>query len=131
MPHRPALPNVDGLPQATHNGGCPARYGLGKMLCGVSTEKCWPLNVYDSVAHMRGSWRMTSSHSLRVDDVSWMLNVATSWLPAPRPVPNSKRPALSWSTIAARSALRTGWFTRGLRLKMPDPRWIREVRPAR
>ena len=33
--------------------------------------------------------------------------------------------------MATRSALRTGWLTRGLRLKMPDPRWIRSVARAR
>ena len=74
---------------------------------------------------------MTSSHSLLVDDGSWMLNVATSWQPAPRPVPNSKRPPMRWSSMATRSALRTGWLTRGLRLKMPEPRWMRSVDRAR
>ena len=33
--------------------------------------------------------------------------------------------------MATRSALRTGWFTRGLRLKMPEPRWMRSVSAAR
>ena len=73
---------------------------------------------------------MTSSHSTRVEDVSWMLKVATSWLPAPRPVPNSKRPLERWSSMVARSALRTGWLARGLSPKMPEPRWIRSVRAA-
>jgi hypothetical protein len=50
-----------------------------------------------------------------------MLKVATSWLPAPRPVPNSKRRLLRWSSMATFSAVRTGWLTRGERLKMPDP----------
>ena len=74
---------------------------------------------------------MTSSHSALVDEVSVMPNVATSCEPAPRPVPSSKRPSLSWSSMAARSALRTGWLTRGLRLKIPEPRWIRSVAWAR
>ena len=34
---------------------------------------------------MRGIWRMTSSHIALVSLVSMMPNVATSWLPAPRP----------------------------------------------
>ena len=40
--------------------------------------------------------RMTSSHMAFVSESSVPLNVATSWLPAPRPVPNSKRPSLRW-----------------------------------
>src|SRR5436190_18572581 len=79
---------------------------------------------------MRGISRTTSSHSLFVELESWMLNVAISCEPAPRPVPNSKRPSLRWSSIATRSALRTGWFTRGDRLKMPELRWMYDVRAA-
>ena len=36
-----------------------------------------------------------------------------------------------WSSIATRSATRTGWFTGGVMLKIPDPRWIRSVTAAR
>src|SRR5262245_27222892 len=79
---------------------------------------------------MRGSSQITSSHSALVDAVPGMLNVATLCEPAPRPVPNSNRPSLRWSSIATRSALRTGWFTRGDRLKMPELKWMYEVRAA-
>ena len=39
----------------------------------------------------------------------------------PRPVPNSKRPSERWSSMATRSAMRAGWFTGGVMLKMPEP----------
>ena len=48
-----------------------------------------------------------------------MLKLAISWLPAPRPVPHSKRRLVKWSSIAARSAKRTGCSLRGDRLLMP------------
>ena len=48
----------------------------------------------------------------------------------PRPVPSSKRPLLRLSSMAARSAVRTGWFTGAVMLKIADPRWMREVRAA-
>ncbi len=70
---------------------------------------------------------MTSSHSALVESLSRMLNAAISWLPAPRPVPHSKRTLVMWSSIAARSANRTGCSLRGERLMMPVPRWIRSV----
>ena len=49
----------------------------------------------------------------------------------PRPMPNSKRPSLRWSSIATRSATRAGWFTGGVMLKMPEPMWMRSVAAAR
>ncbi len=47
--------------------------------------------------------------------------------PAPRPVPNSKRPSERWSIIAARSARRTGWLVTGFSGQMPEPTWMRSV----
>ncbi len=70
---------------------------------------------------------MTSSNTSLVTAVLSMPKPVTSRLPAPRPVPNSKRPSLRWSSMATRSATRTGWLTCGLRLKMPEPTWIRSV----
>ena len=46
-------------------------------------------------------------------------------------MPNSMRPSLRWSIIATRSATRAGWFTGGVMLKIPEPRWMRSVTPAR
>ena len=46
----------------------------------------------------------------------------------PRPMPNSKRPSDRWSSIATRSATRAGWFTGGVTLKIPQPRWMCSVR---
>ena len=48
----------------------------------------------------------------------------------PRPIPNSKRPPDRWSSIATRSATRAGWFTGGVMLKIPVPRWMLSVRAA-
>ena len=42
-------------------------------------------------------------------------------------MPNSKRPSLRWSSIATRSAMRAGWFTGGVMLKMPVPMWMFSV----
>ncbi len=39
-------------------------------------------------------------------------------------MPNSKRPSERWSSIATRSAIRAGWFTGGVMLKMPEPMWM-------
>ena len=79
---------------------------------------------------MRGISRTTSSH---IDLVSGGVSppkVATSWLPAPRPVPNSKRPSVMWSSMAARSAIRTGCSLAVGRLVMPVERWMRSVLAA-
>ncbi len=54
-----------------------------------------------------------------------------SWLPAPRPVPNSKRPSEMWSSMATRSATFTGWFTWGSGLKIAETMWMRSVAVAR
>jgi hypothetical protein len=40
-----------------------------------------------------------------------------SWLPAPRPVPNSNRPPERWSSMATRSATLAGWLTWGKRVE--------------
>ena len=65
---------------------------------------------------------MVSSHISRVAEVSVMpgRKPRISWLPAPRPVPNSKRPFETRSIIATRSATRAGWFTGGVMLMIPD-----------
>ena len=76
---------------------------------------------------------MTSSQISLVPDRSFMpgRKPRISWLPAPRPVPNSKRPSDRWSSMATRSATLAGWFTWGSGLKMPEPRWMRSVAWAR
>ena len=73
---------------------------------------------------------MTSSHSALVEFLSRMLKLAISWEPAPRPVPHSNRFPVTWSSMAARSAYRTGCSLRGDRLLMPVPRWMYSVFPA-
>src|SRR5688572_21839543 len=93
----------------------PPPYGLGRMLRG-GTLKYVPSNSYASDDHIFLNSQTTSSHGSLVVAVSrW--NVPTSQDPAPRPVPNSKRPSDTWSSIATRSASRTGWLTIGFRLK--------------
>ena len=76
---------------------------------------------------------MTSSQISLVPLVSVMpgRKPRISWLPAPRPVPNSNRPLERWSSIATRSATLAGWFTWGSGLKMPEPMWMRSVAWAR
>ena len=53
---------------------------------------------------------------------------ACSVVDDPRPVPKSKRPPDRWSSIATRSAMRAGWFTGGVMLKIPEPMCNRSVR---
>ncbi len=67
---------------------------------------------------------MTSSHWAFVTLGSMTLKVRSSWLPAPRPVPNSNRLFVTWSSMAARSAMRTGCSLLVGRLVMADPMWM-------
>ena len=73
---------------------------------------------------------MTSSYMALVRSGSSMPKPACSVVDEPRPVPNSKRPSLRWSSMATRSATRAGWFTGGVMLKMPEPTWMRSVSAA-
>ena len=70
---------------------------------------------------------MTSSHIAFVWDGWVPLNVMSSWLPAPRPVPNSNLLLVTWSSIAARSAIRTGCSLVTGRLVMAEPICMRSV----
>ena len=76
---------------------------------------------------MRGISRITSSHIAFVCEGNVPLNVLSSWLPAPRPVPNSKRLLVTWSSMAARSAIRTGCSLVVGRLVIAEPIWILSV----
>jgi hypothetical protein len=53
-----------------------------------------------------------------------MPNPKTSIDDDPRPVPNSKRPSPRWSSMATRSAMRAGWFTGRVMLKIAEPTWM-------
>ena len=55
----------------------------------------------------------------------------TSVVDEPRPLPNSKRPSVMWSSSATVSATRTGLLTGGVTLKMAEPTCTRSVRAAR
>ena len=72
----------------------------------------------------------TSSNMSVVSSGSWMPNPRCSVVDEPRPIPNSKRPSDRLSSIATRSATRAGWFTGGVMLKIPLPRWMLSVRAA-
>ena len=73
---------------------------------------------------------MVSSHISVVTSRVGMPKPNTSVVDEPRPVPNSKRPSERWSSMATRSAMRAGWLTGGVVLKMAEPTWILEVRAA-
>ena len=60
----------------------------------------------------------------RVVSIESMPNPSTSTDDEPRPVPNSKRPGASWSSIATFSATRAGWQTGGVMLMIPEPMWM-------
>lgn len=113
--------------------GCALPYGLGKIFRGGS-DQCLPWNPsYSSWRNILGNSAMVSSQISFVPFMSSMpgRKPRISWLPAPRPVPNSKRPLERWSSMATFSATLTGWFTGASGLKMPEPRWIRSVACAR
>ena len=59
-----------------------------------------------------------------------MSKPSTSVLDEPRPVPNSNRLSVRWSSRATFSAMRCGLFTGGVMLKIAEPRWTRSVWPA-
>ena len=66
----------------------------------------------------------------RVSSGSSIPKPCCSVVDEPRPVPNSNRPSLRWSSMATRSAMRAGWLAGGVMLKMPEPRWMLLVRAA-
>ena len=73
---------------------------------------------------MRTIWGSVSATISRVMSGSGMPKPFCSVVDEPRPVPNSKRPSERWSSMATRSAMRAGWFTGGVMLKMPEPMWM-------
>src|SRR2546427_1430188 len=79
---------------------------------------------------MRRISRSASSNMARVVSPSGMPKPLNSVDDEPRPVPNSKRPSLRWSSMATRSATRAGWLTGGVRFQIAEPRWMRVVRAA-
>ena len=66
----------------------------------------------------------------RVISGSSMPKPRCSVVDEPRPVPNSNRPSLRWSSMATRSAMRAGWLAGGVMLKMPEPMWMLVVLAA-
>src|SRR2546421_5802904 len=79
---------------------------------------------------MRRISRSASSNMARVVSPSGMPKPLNSVDDEPRPVPNSKRPSLRWSSMATRSATRAGWLTGGVRFQIAEPTWMRLVRAA-
>jgi hypothetical protein len=59
-----------------------------------------------------------------------MSKPSTSVLDEPRPVPNSNRLLVRWSSNATFSATLWGLLTGGVMLKIADPRCTRSVCPA-
>ena len=126
-PMRAAFSNVPGLPAATHIGGCGSLYGFGSTLRG-GIEKNLPSKLYsfsrhiflnsgdDLVEHLLGQLGV-------VDAEAALLGASTSR----GPCRTRSGPRDRWSSIATRSAMRAGWFTGGVMLKMPLPRWMRSV----
>ena len=128
---RAAFSNVDGLPAATHIGGCGEEYGFGSTLR-AGIEKNRPSKPgYSSARHILRNSPTTSSNMSRVRSGSVMPKPFCSVVDEPRPMPNSKRPSDRWSSSATRSATRAGWLTGGVTLKIPEPRWMRDVAAAR
>ena len=129
IPRRPAFSNVAGLPHASHSGGCGTVQGRGRTVRD-GIEKPGPSWEYGASVSIRTTSGSASSNRSRVSSGPGMPKPRYSVLDEPRPVPSSKRPRLRWSSIATRSATRAGWFTGGVRLKIPEPMWICSVRAA-
>ncbi len=113
--------------------GCAGPYGFGRTFRGGS-DQCLPWKPsYSSWSHILGNSAMVSSQISLVWFMSVMpgRNPRISCEPAPRPLPNSKRLPLRWSSMATFSATFTGWLTWASGLKIPEPRWIRSVACAR
>src|SRR5947199_6494165 len=126
----PALANVGGEPQATHIGGWGLLYGLGSTLRWGIEKKRPSYGPYIPWRHILVNSTIVSSHMSLVTSRDSMPKPNTSVVDEPRPVPNSKRPSERWSSMATRSAMRAGWLTGGVVLKMAEPTWILEVRAA-
>src|SRR5579871_3485989 len=128
-PIRPAFSNVPGLPAATQSGGCGLVTGLGEISrAGTGNDVPW--YSYTPSRHILGISRMDSSHMSFDRSISGIPKPYISVLDDPRPVPSSNLPFERLSSIAARSAERTGWLTGAVMLKIADPRWTRDVRAA-
>ena len=74
--------------------------------------------------------RIVSRHIALVMSTLGMSKPSTSVLDEPRPVPNSKRFPVRWSSRATFSAMRWGLLTGGVMLKMAEPRCTCSVWPA-
>jgi hypothetical protein len=70
---------------------------------------------------------MVSRHMALVMSTLGMSKPRTSVLDDPRPVPNSNRFSVRWSSSATFSAMRCGLLTGGVMLKIADPRCTRSV----
>ena len=87
--------------------GCGFCRGFGRTSRG-GTFQYVPSHEKSPSSQIFGTMRSDSSHIARVSRGSMPMPVCSYG--AERPVPNSTRPPDMWSTIATRSATRTGWW---------------------
>ena len=122
----------EGWVPAIHMGGCGFCSGLGTTLrVGIFIRSLSHEN--SSCVHIFGIIRIASSHSSRFVSGSTPKG-SISKAVAERPVPNSSRPLLTISSIAARSATRIGWLypngssTTPWPIRMRDVCWLTAAR---
>lgn len=105
MPSAAASLRVSCLEQAMNSGGCGSWTGRGRIAPGpMSMEPC-----HSKVSCLQAEEKIRRASSI-CGEVSSDLTpyMDISWRVAPRPAPMSTRPPESTSSMAARSATRTG-----------------------
>src|SRR5262249_1199956 len=126
MPRSAASSSVPGLVTVTHNGGGGLLHRLGRKGGPRHGEGAPSSADRPFVPHLLAT---PSDHSppvfLVVSGSTW--NPPSSVHVDERAVPNSRRPPERMSSVAARSATRTGWFICGTHTTAPCPRRMRLV----
>lgn len=108
IPSSAACTRVSSRLQARNSGGCGVCAGRGRIGCGeMSSSSPWYSS--SSSCQARPMIRSASSTSAVVRSLSTPHSEVSCSVP-PRPAPRSSRPPESRSSMAARSATRTGWL---------------------
>ena len=108
MPKEPTMWWVSSLPAAAHMGGHGFWSGLG-ITRRRGIDQYSPSKLYSSFIQQPAMCSTASVHMARVS-LGSMPKPSSSARLLDRPVPNSTRPPLITSRVAADSAERTGWL---------------------
>ncbi len=120
MPFSAATSKLSVCVHARYIRGCGFWNGFGSTWRG-GTFQNFPSQENSSDCQIFGSMVIDSSHIARVSRGSIPCPICSYAFE--RPVPSSIRPSVSWSSIATRSATRTGWWYG--RMHTPKPSRMR------